>query len=240
MPEKAPPLYHQIGEVLRNQIVTGQVAVGDVLPTEMELIRTFKVSRSTVRHAIRTLAENGMVQARPGVGTVVVRTRPAEERSYLRGLTEDLARQGVATQARVLTAEMIEPTPAIRARLALHKGERVLYLARLRTIADTPLALIHSYVPESLGIRASEDFSGPLYEIIERRHEHLITFGKDVIGARVPTREEAQQLDIHGGTPVLVIRRTAYTEHERPVEYVEAAIRSDLYEYHVTLPRGKE
>lgn len=240
MPMKAPPLHQQISEVLRNQIVTGQIAVGDVLSTEMELTQTFKVSRSTVRHAIRTLAEDGMVQARPGVGTVVIRTRPIEQHSYLRGLTEDLARQGVATQARVLTSEMIEATPAIRARLALHKGERVLHLGRLRYIADTPLALIHSYVPESLGIRADEDFSGPLYNIIERRHDHMITFGKDVIGARLPTHEEAQYLDVDGNMPVLVIRRTAYTEHERPVEYVEGAIRSDLYEYHVTLPRRKE
>lgn len=224
--------------MLRSQIETGQIPVGETLPTEMELSNTFRVSRATVRNAIRELADDGLVRAKPGVGTVVVRSRPEANQSMLRGLTEDLRQQGISSRATVIRAALIEPSPSIRARLQLPRGEQVLHLVRLRNIAGSPLALINSYVPQSVGISADEDFSGPLYELIERSHKHYITYGKDVISARLVRPDEAGMLDIELGAPVLVVRRTAFIEHDRPVEYVEAAIRSDLYEYHVTLPRG--
>lgn len=226
--------------MLRHQIETGQVSVGETLPTEEELRRTFKVSRATVRRALRELTEAGLLRAKPGVGTVVIRRRPEAQRSTLRGLTEDLRRQGIASRARVLQARLVAPSPAIREHLRLDSRERVLHLVRLRTIAATPLALINSYVPESVGIGPDEDFSGPLYELIERSHALYITHGKDVIGARGARADEAAALEVAPGTPLLAVRRTAFLDPERPVEYVEAAIRGDLYEYHVTLPRRKE
>jgi GntR family transcriptional regulator len=237
---KSPPLYQQVRELLRRQIENGQIPVGETLPTEMELTGTFNVSRATIRNAIQDLVNEGLLRAKPGVGTVVIRTRPEKKQSILRGLTEDLRQQGVSSKAFVLKAELIEPTSPIRDKLQLLRGERVLHLTRLRKIAATPFALLNSYVPESVGIRPDEDFSGPLYELIERSHQLYITYGKDTIGARTARVEEAEALGIDVATPILSIRRTAFIEHDKPIEYVEAAIRSDLYEYHVTLPRGKE
>lgn len=237
---KSPPLYHQVRELLRGQIESGQLPVGETLPTEMELKKTFNISRSTVRNAIQDLVNEGLIRAKPGVGTVVIRSRPEKKQSMLRGLTEDLRRQGVSSKAFVLKAELIEPTPLLRDQLQLPRGERVLHLARLRKIAATPFALLNSYVPESVGIGPNEDFSGPLYELIERSHNLYIIYGKDTISARAARAVEAEVLSIELDTPILCIRRTAFIEHDRPIEYVEAAIRSDLYEYHVTLPRGKE
>ena len=237
---KSPPLYQQVRELLRRQIESGQVAVGDTLPTEMVLKETFGVSRSTIRNAIQDLVGEGLLRAKPGVGTVVIRARPEKKQSMLRSLTEDLRRQGVSSQASVLKAELVEPTPSIRDQLQLLRGERVLHLTRLRKIAATPFALLNSYVPEAVGIGPDEDFSGPLYELIERSHRLYIIYGKDTVGARGARDEEAKALGVEPGAPILFIRRTAFIEHDRPIEYVEAAIRSDLYEYQVTLPRGKE
>jgi GntR family transcriptional regulator len=240
LPDGAARLFHHVRDLLRSQIETGQIPVGETIPTELELQRTFKVSRSTVRSAIRDLVDNGLLRAKAGVGTVVIRSRPQVNSSHLRGITEDLRRQGVSTRAKVLRSEIVEPTPAIRSRLELPKGERVLQLVRLRMIGGTPLALINSYVPESVGIRTDEDFSGPLYELIERSHSLYITYGRDVISARAARPEEAKALEVEVDSPILQVRRTAFIDPERPIEYVEAAIRSDLYEYHVTLPRAKE
>jgi GntR family transcriptional regulator len=237
---KGPPLYQQVRELLRNQIETGQIPLGGTLPTEMELRKAFNVSRATIRTAIKDLANEGLLRAKPGVGTAVIRSRPEKKQSMLRGLTEDLRRQGVSSKAFVLKAELVEPVPFIRDQLQLSRSERVLHLVRLRKIAATPFALINSYVPESLGIGPNEDFSGPLYEVIERLHHLYIIYGKDTISARAARVEEAEGLDIDPGTPILFIRRTAFIEHDKPVEYVEASIRSDLYEYQVTLPRGTE
>lgn len=54
-------LVHELGRA----IVGGEFAPGDGLPIEDELVRHFKVSRSTFRDAMKTLASTGMVEIRP-------------------------------------------------------------------------------------------------------------------------------------------------------------------------------
>jgi GntR family transcriptional regulator len=226
-----------VRDVLRHEIESGRLQVGDRLPPEIELCATFDVSRSTIRTAIRELSDAGMIHAKPGVGTVIIRPRPDVRQSMLSGLTEELRDQGVTTSADVLLSTFEKPTASVKERLRLENGERVLHLRRLRTVANAPLALLDSYVPESIGISPSEDLSGPLYELIERTHHRRITHGQDVVGARTASQREADILEIASGAPVLTLTRTAYIEPERPVEYVEATIRSDLYTYRVTLSR---
>lgn len=239
-PADRRPRYRRILEFLRSQIASGKYAVGDCLPTELELQHRFGVSRATVRTAIRVLVQEGLVRPRQGVGTVVLRSRPPVEPSRLRGFTEDLARRGVPTEARVRSAAIVEPPPHVRDRLEVPAGERVLHLVRLRFVAGTPLALMHNYVPASLGIGPEEDFTGPLYALVERDPKHYITYGRDAIGAAAADAEAAGALDLPLGAPVLTLKRTAFVAFDRPIEYVEAAVRPDLYEYNVTLLRGKE
>ncbi len=236
-PQNGSPLYQQVKNVLLEQIQSGQYAVGTVLPTEHGLAEKFGVSRATIRNALRGLTDDGLIKSKPRVGAEVVRARKYVETPRLQGLTDHLRRKGIATRARTLIADFITPSPAVRAKLRLREDERVLHLERLREIAVSPFALINSYVPESFGLTPDEDFSGPLYELIERTHNLHIIYGETTIGARLPTEKEADLLQISTGTPVVSTRRTTFTEHNRPIEFVESTLRSDLYEYTVTLNR---
>ncbi|UOM37284.1 GntR family transcriptional regulator [Acuticoccus sp. I52.16.1] len=231
------PLYRQVEALLRAQIEAGKHPVGTALPPEQDLAAALRVSRATVRNAIRTLAEDGLVKPTPGVGTLVVRTRTPARRSTLLGLTEDPRLTGVPTRARTLHAELAAPSPAVRDKLALRHDERALHLVRLRDVAGAPFTVIRSYVPEWVGLTPKDDFSGAIYDLIERSRKLHITHGEDTVAARAATPGEAEALEIAPGTPVLTIRRTSFVEPDRPVEYAEAAIRSDLYEYNVTLTR---
>ena len=71
-PDAAKPLYAQIEQALREAIVSGESPVGSLLPAETELCAHFKVSRYTVREALRRLTETGLVARRQGAGTVVI------------------------------------------------------------------------------------------------------------------------------------------------------------------------
>lgn len=234
---RSTPLHRQLASVIRGRIISGQFPVGTTIPTEKMLAQTFNVSRSTVRQAIKSLRTEGLLKAKTGVGTLVIRAHAPVKSATLRGLTEELRLQGIATQARTLSAKFEIAAPAIREALELRHEERVLHLVRVRDIAGAPLALLNSYIPKSVGLTPDENFSGPLYELVERSHRLHILYGKDVIGARVANPKERELLKISDDTPVLTIRRTAYLEFDRPIEFVEATIRADLYEYNVTLSR---
>ena len=60
-----------VAEQLRQQIAEGIYTIGDKLPTEPELMKTFKVGRSSIREAVKLLVNMGVVQVRQGSGTFV-------------------------------------------------------------------------------------------------------------------------------------------------------------------------
>jgi GntR family transcriptional repressor for pyruvate dehydrogenase complex len=69
---KKKRVYEDIVQQIRNLIQKGKLKQGDQLPTERELVDTFKVSRASVREAIRYLESMKLVESRQGNGTYVI------------------------------------------------------------------------------------------------------------------------------------------------------------------------
>ncbi|MBR5460744.1 MAG: substrate-binding domain-containing protein [Clostridia bacterium] len=63
------PLYVQLADTIRGQIKTGQIKVGDMLPSENEMIKLYGVARLTVREALSVLVNEGLLEKRHGKGT---------------------------------------------------------------------------------------------------------------------------------------------------------------------------
>lgn len=66
------PLYEQVCQLIEAQIIDGEIRIGDKLPTENELAGMYKVSRTVIREAIKTLKEKGWVETHVAKGTFVV------------------------------------------------------------------------------------------------------------------------------------------------------------------------
>ncbi|WP_195739217.1 FadR/GntR family transcriptional regulator [Bacteroides cellulosilyticus] len=64
-------LADMIAETLKQQITEGTYRVGDKLPTEPELMKTFGVGRSSIREAVKLLVNMGVVRVQQGSGTFV-------------------------------------------------------------------------------------------------------------------------------------------------------------------------
>ena len=75
------PLYAQLVASLRRSISTGEVGVGEKLPTAADLADSLDLNRNTVLRAYRELRDDGVVELRSGRGAIVVAgpnaTRPA-------------------------------------------------------------------------------------------------------------------------------------------------------------------
>src|SRR4051812_19908247 len=67
-PSADAPLYRELAQTLRGRIVSGELAPGDLLPTELKLAEDHKVSRNTVRLALNALTSEGLVSAGRGRG----------------------------------------------------------------------------------------------------------------------------------------------------------------------------
>src|SRR5260370_13356803 len=73
------PLSAQLAQLLRSEIRSGRLEVGDLLPSEHELADEHGVSRETARRSLSMLADEGLITPRRGVCSIVADTQPFEE-----------------------------------------------------------------------------------------------------------------------------------------------------------------
>ena len=78
--QRAPLVSASVAEQLVGLIADGTFAVGERLPSEVDLARDFQVSRPSIREALAALAFAGHVESRRGFGTVVVSKEPSAGR----------------------------------------------------------------------------------------------------------------------------------------------------------------
>lgn len=72
VPIERARVFEQIVAQIEQRILTGELRHGDYLGSERELAEQFRASRTAVREALKTLAQRGLVDMRPGRGTMVI------------------------------------------------------------------------------------------------------------------------------------------------------------------------
>ena len=71
-PLQSVKVFERVAEQIEKRILEGELHKGDRLPTERELAEQFQVSRTAVREAMKSLAQKGLINMRPGRGTIVI------------------------------------------------------------------------------------------------------------------------------------------------------------------------
>src|SRR5437879_3225697 len=71
IPETDQPLYRRLADVIAERIERGDLVAGDRLPPQRELAKTLGINVTTVTRALLALQQRGLIEARPGRGTLV-------------------------------------------------------------------------------------------------------------------------------------------------------------------------
>jgi DNA-binding GntR family transcriptional regulator len=228
------PLYFQVAQQIEGAIQDGQLAPGDRIANEVALADQLGLSRPTVRQAIQTLVDKGLLVRKRGVGTQVLNA-PIRRTVELTSLYDDLTRSGLRPTTTVLALELVDAEEPARQRLNVSSGELVWRLERLRAIKGEPLALMCNYVPATVTDLARVDLERTgLYEHFRAQAINL-RVAHQVIGARTVDTREAKLLGGRKGDPVLTMERTSYDDQGRAVEYGLHLYRPDRYAYETTL-----
>lgn len=231
------PMYHQIGEILREKIRLAQYRLGERIPSETELQRHFGVSRATIRKALDSLVVAGVLERRQGSGTYVVEPKIDELLSHLVSFTEEMLLKGMTPSTKRVAAGLVEAPRRLVATLQVAPGQKLLRVERLKCANDQPVAILDAYLAPWLSLSPDDDFSGSLYEVLEKKCGIRVATGDQVIEAKAAAEHEARLLEIRRGDPVLVIRRTEYEEGGRPFDHVVGTYRADRYSYRIQLHR---
>jgi GntR family transcriptional regulator len=222
------PIYMQLAQTLRQQIIDGKILTGEALPSERDLCALMGASRVTVRRAIELLIAEGMLSRRQGSGTYVT-PRIQAPGSYLTSFSEDAKARGETTTT--LWMEKAAGTASEEEALLLELTDdlAVLRLSRVRMADGEPLAIENAVVPAEM-VPSVEDLGNSLYKALAERGNRPIS-GQQKIRAALAGPVEANLLGVAQGCEILRIERLTRRADGRPVELTRSAYRGERYEF---------
>jgi DNA-binding GntR family transcriptional regulator len=232
----AGQLTSRVRDVLAARIARGELAAGSQLPTERELSSAFAVSRVTVRRAIASLAEDGLVYAIQGRGTFVASDRLAEPPNALLSFHDMVAREGVVVGAQPLHTEVRPATLSESELFGIAPGAPLFALDRLRTLDALPVAIDSNLLPLGLapGLLEIDWSQESLYSRLEAAGHAPVT-ADYAVEARPADSEQAELLATTLGAPLLVAESRAFDDHRRLIVLGVISYRGDRYRFRSTL-----
>ncbi|WP_224282609.1 GntR family transcriptional regulator [Streptomyces sp. LS1784] len=223
------PLWAQLRADLLRRLDEGEFR--DVFPGEHDLVAEYQVSRHTVREALRTLREEGLVTAQRGKASRFTASRPLEQDvgeaySLFRAVEEVGAVQRSIVRALDRRADGV-----IAARLGLEESTPLVYLERIRLADEEPLAVDRIWLPADVAHPLLDvDFTHTsLYDELERHCGSRICGGWERIRAVVPGRGERILLDCPETTALLAIDRLGHDTGGRLIEWRQTLVRADRF-----------
>lgn len=238
--------YQLLADALRDQISTGALPPGSLLPSETELINGYGISRSTARAAIDLLRNEGLIVVHMGRGAYVRRDADRPAHTHTRGINRT-AKGGYADATETdQWREVAEPeipagvggtfrtdaTPDLALSLGVPETTPVFIYERLLTGPAGRRMLHRLYVPITVVAETpaltDDPFRTPadLYRVLDKAG-HTLGWSENV-RARMPSPTDTTALRIPDATPLLVTRRTTVDTHTgRPLALEEVRVSAE-------------
>ncbi len=239
-PNSPLPLHHQLRETLRYELLNGDlVDANGKIPTEAEICKHYGVSRITVRNAIQSLVDEGLLTRERGRGTFLRSNKVVSWIGQLMGFAEAIEKAGFKPGSEVISHGLTTTFPRrVKNNLRI---DTIWELKRLRFANEQAIAIEHNYHPPEIGLElAKQNLQSVLiYKFIEETLGIILSEGDQYISAVNAGEEEARILGVMPGQALLQIERVSYSLDQKPVEYLRAIYRPDYFQYSVKLSRNR-
>lgn len=233
------PLYNQLKELLRAQILDGSYPPETRMPSESELGDKFQVSRITVRQALGDLQKEGLIFKIHGKGTFVAKPKAFQNVSRLQGLAESLVHLGYEVINQLHSVKLITADKRIAERLQLSDSDKVTEIKRVRLINREPVSLEISYLPQEIGekLQKADLITRDIFLILENDLQLNLGHADLAIDAVLADSELTNALGVEEGSPIMRIERLTHTADERPIDFEFLYYRGDAFQYRFRIDR---
>lgn len=234
------PLYVQLMEEVEKNINGGIYKPGDKIMTEAEMSKEYGVSLITVRKAIGSLMEKGLVVRKQGKGTFVTKPKFARNMKKLQSFSEMCEQMGVVPGAKMLENRLIPADVKTAGRLGIDSGSNVVYISRLRYADQEPVQIERSFFPLKYAFLLEAKFDdNSLFDYLREKAGAEVASSEKMIELCRATAEEAALLDVKKGDYLLFVRSTAYDKSGEPMYAGIQIINGDRFALYVYETNGE-
>lgn len=233
------PLHAQAEELLRKLIESEDYKNGKLLPNEVNLSAQLNISRNTLRQAINKLVFEGLLVRKKGFGTKVVKKGIVGGVKNWLSFSQEMKMLGIEVRNFELHISRKTPTDEISGFFGIDpdSNTRCVVLERLRGNKDFPFVYFISYFNPQIPLTGEENFTRPLYELLEQDYGIVVKTSKEEISARLAGEFIAEKLEIKASEPILIRKRFVYDINNKPVEYNIGYYRADSFTYTIEAER---
>lgn len=233
------PLYEQVANELRQEILGNRYGEHGSIGTHTELANRFGVSMITIRRAVQILQEEGMVNIQQGRGTFVCRTSLVDHLHNLTATSLVMNTLQVKINVWVPLFEVCKTPSWMEESLRSAMGARCVHIQRVVSLQDSglPFSYVEMYLPERFinRIFKADVEQSTVYQILQKRLGIVLGKGRQIMRASGATGETAQYLRLPENWPVMRIERKAYDNQGSLIEYMISSYESSKYSYEVEL-----
>lgn len=231
------PLHTQVEELIRKLIELPEYRNGEFLPKEVELANRLGVSRNTIRQATNKLEYEGLLVRKKGVGTKVAQQALSTGLDHWYSFTEEMLQQGIKVENIDLKVEKVKADDKVARFFNIPLHRNVIKLSRLRGAGGEPFVYFESYFHPRIGITEQEDFTAPLYHLLEERFGVVVVRSSEHISARL-AGPLAKKLRVDPQAAILFRERFVYDPGDRPIEYNIGYYRADKFTYSIDIKKS--
>jgi DNA-binding GntR family transcriptional regulator len=224
--------YRAIATRLQAEIRLGKYAVGDLLPTETELMARYRASRQTVREALRILMDQGLIVRRAGLGSIVIASEPPVLFTHSVKSLGEWLRYSNETYREVVRSGDVVADRKLAGLLKCEPGRSWFLIESVRRADQfaAPLGWVEIYVARKFAgvIKRSDHGRAPVHEQIARMYGQTTEYAQMEIFSRGMPAPIAKALGVNAGSPALTVVRRYY------------GMRDELFEVTITThPEGR-
>lgn len=221
------PLYYQLKEILLNDIKSKVYAPGDPIPTELDIVKKYDVSRTTVRQAISSLVNDGWLKRYKGVGTFVTeQNRPV---SGALDVATIIKNNGYYLTTRLVNFQIVPADAIISEALKVPPKTPLYMVERLRLGNRRHVSYSKNYLPVEYLPDLEKDLELAVTGLNNYcdNHGYPVTTVTQKLSVIRADEECARILDIPVQTPILLMTNVCCTPEGLPVGYGLSALYSE-------------
>jgi len=229
------PLYHQLADILAEQVCSGTYKPGDVILPETAIAKQYGIGRPTVRQAMDILVRRGLVERKRGSGTFVKDRDHQIDLFSLAGTSQAFLTKGIKTKSKVIEPVMVREI--IDNKNNPFHQKKAFFMSRLTCVKKEPVLFEEFYLhPELfLGLDKLDLENRSLSRVVSDQYFLKPETGRQIFKISFLSGYKAKLLGLESADSILEVQRTLNFPGAKGAVFSRLYCRTDRFAFSQTI-----